>query len=139
MIAYEAEAEVIHVHSETPSQTYNRYRREAIALKTIFPNEHFTLSNFLRLYLKNVFMDSIRAIQEGVFKNNWVSIPRFRLMQFMGTYKGFNQRGPITTDLARTFYFPNNHRQKAQNVKIGEKEDLLIQYDRSLRLYREDH
>jgi rhamnosyltransferase len=138
-IAYEADAEVIHVHNETPRQTYNRYRREAIALKTIFPKEHFTLSNFLSLYLKNVFADSIHAIKEGVFKNNWVSIPRFRLMQFIGTYRGFNQRGPITTDLARTFYFPNNHRQKEQKVKIREKDDLLIQYDRSPRLYREGH
>jgi rhamnosyltransferase len=138
-IAYEADAEVVHIHNETSKQTFNRYRREAIALKTIFPTEHLTLSKLLRLYVKNVFADSIRAIQEGVFKNNWVSIPRFRLMQFTGTYRGFKQSGPITTDLARTFYFPNNHRQKSQKVEIMAKSDLIIEYDRSPRLYRENH
>jgi len=37
-IAYSAEAEITHVHQETPERIFNRYFREAIALKTIFPH-----------------------------------------------------------------------------------------------------
>src|SRR5436190_1443308 len=48
-LAYVAEAEVAHVHEETPSRIYNRYRREAMALKNIFPEERFGLRDFLRL------------------------------------------------------------------------------------------
>ncbi len=42
-IAYVAEAPVIHVHEETLQLIYNRYRREAMALRTIRPSEHFSL------------------------------------------------------------------------------------------------
>jgi hypothetical protein len=138
-IAYEADAEVIHVHNETPRQTYNRYRREAIALRNIFPAQLFTLPKLLSLYIRNVFADSICALQEGVFKNNWVSIPRFRLMQFIGTYMGFKQSGPINADLAKTFYFPNALTKSPPAVRIKKRGTLMIEYDRSLRLYREDH
>src|SRR3972149_2973888 len=34
-IAYAAEAEIIHVHNETPHVVFNRYRREAMAFKQI--------------------------------------------------------------------------------------------------------
>ena len=43
VIAYTAEAEIVHVHHETPRQVYNRYRREAMAFKRIFPEERFGL------------------------------------------------------------------------------------------------
>ena len=57
LLAYAAYAEVVHVHNETYSQVYNRYRREAMALKRIRPEEHFRLLDFLRLYLSNVASD----------------------------------------------------------------------------------
>ena len=105
-IAYASDAEVIHVHSETPRQTYNRYRREAIALKRIFPEERFKFGEFIRLYLANVFSDYAQARRQGVLRQELIDIPRFRLMQFWGTYRGYAQRGPVTSQLRQTFYYP---------------------------------
>jgi GT2 family glycosyltransferase len=53
-ITYVPEAEVIHVHNETPVGVHNRYRREAMAFKRIFPEERFNLGDFLRLVSSNV-------------------------------------------------------------------------------------
>lgn len=105
-IAYAAAAEIIHVHNEKPRQTYNRYRREAIALKRIFAQESFHLGDFLRLFPANVMSDYYHAAQEGVLWPNLAAIPLFRLMQFWGTYRGFTQRGPVSSQLKQTFYYP---------------------------------
>lgn len=109
-IAYAAEAEVIHVHEETPLRIYNRYRREAIALKRIFPHETFSFLDFVRLLVTNVWSDYHHAVHEKVLWRNLYSIPMFRLMQFWGGYRGFAQHGPITSDLKKTFYFPRVRR-----------------------------
>lgn len=105
-LAYVAEAEVVHVHEETPLQVYNRYRREAIALKRMRPQEHFNLFDFARLYLSNVFSDAWHAAQEGRLSEVWWEVLWFRLMQFWGTYRGFNHRGPLSPPLKRAFYYP---------------------------------
>ncbi len=110
-IAYAADAEVVHVHSETLSQIYNRYRREAIALKHIFPHERFHLWDFVRLSLTNVFTDYRQAVHDEVLRRQIVEIPRFRLMQFWGTYRGFAKRGRVTSQLRQTFYYPNSRRR----------------------------
>ena len=43
-IAYAAEAEIIHIHNETPRGVHNRYRREAMALRKIYPESNFRRS-----------------------------------------------------------------------------------------------
>lgn len=105
-VLYTPDAEVVHVHNETPRQTYNRYRREAIALKRVFPHERFHFGDFVRLVLANVFSDYTHAKRDGVLMRELLAIPQFRLMQFWGTYRGYAQRGPVTSQLRRTFYYP---------------------------------
>ena len=105
-LAYVAEAEVIHVHNETPRAVYNRYRREAMAFKRIFPQEHFGLRDFLRLSLSNIFSDMWHAARQGVLFRSLGSIFWFRLMQFWGTYQGYRHLGPLTWQLRQTFYYP---------------------------------
>ena len=112
-IAYAPDAEVIHVHHESPRQIYNRYRREAIALKRIFPEERFHFGDFVRLFVANVFTDYGQARRAGVFRQEFTSIPTFRLMQLWGTYKGYSQRGPVTTQLRQTFYYPQSRTRLA--------------------------
>jgi glycosyltransferase involved in cell wall biosynthesis len=107
-VAYVAEAEVIHVHDETPRGVYNRYRREAMALKQIFPKQRFTLLDFLRLYPGNVVSDIWHAAHQGVLFPNLKSIFWFRLAQFWGAYQGFRHPGPVTEQLRQTFYYPPN-------------------------------
>lgn len=109
-IAYAADAEIVHVHDETPQRIYNRYRREAIALKRIFPHEHFHLRDFLRLFTANVLYDYAQAWRERVLLRNLKGILIFRLMQFWGTYRGF-QQGSVTSQLKQTFYYPGGWKQ----------------------------
>ena len=106
-IAYSSEAEVIHVHNETPSDIYNRYRREAIALKTIYPQEQFILWDFFRLLSINSLSDYYHAVRDEVFWRNIAGIFIFRLMQFWGTYRGYIQRAEISSKLRGKFYYPN--------------------------------
>jgi glycosyltransferase involved in cell wall biosynthesis len=105
-IAYSAEAEVIHVHDETPRGVYNRYRREAIAFKRIYPDEEFGFGNFLWLSLSNILSDFWHALRQGKLAQSMGSIIWFRIMQFLGTYRGYKHAGPITAQLKRTFYYP---------------------------------
>jgi glycosyltransferase involved in cell wall biosynthesis len=107
-IAYSAEAEIIHVHHETPDRIFNRYFREAIALKNIFPQERFSFWDFLKLYISNVYADCYRAYKEGALSGNILDIFQFRFMQFWGAYKGFSKRDPLSKNLKNTLYYPNN-------------------------------
>jgi rhamnosyltransferase len=127
-LAYAAEAEVIHVHNETPRQTYNRYRREAITFKHIFPSEQFHFWDFVRLWAANVFNDYKHALYDKVHWREFFMIPRFRLMQFWGTYCGYSQHKPISQQLRRTFYYPYS---RAQTPKPSEQQrtNLQIHYD----------
>ena len=105
-VAYSAEAVVVHVHDESPSRIYNRYRREAIALKQIFPEEHFYFWDFLRLFVANLISDIFHAWHDCVLRENLGEIFIFRFMQFWGTYQGFRQKGKISSQLKQTFYYP---------------------------------
>jgi rhamnosyltransferase len=105
-VAYVAEAEIIHVHHETPRGVYNRYRREAMAFKRIFPSEHFRLWDLIRLVVVNIANDLWHAIQSRALAGNLLSVFWFRWMQFWGTYHGYRQSGPLTWQLRQTFYYP---------------------------------
>jgi rhamnosyltransferase len=116
-IAYVAEAQVAHVHEETPARIYNRYRREAIALKQIMPNERLSLLNFMQLFIGNACSDLLHASRDGVLLRNCVDILVFRAMQFWGAYRGFRQRGPIDGALRQRFYYPSSFRHVSSDAK----------------------
>lgn len=105
-LAYVAEAEVIHVHKETPGQVFNRYRREAMALRRLRQLERFHLGDLVRLYLSNSWSDFAAARRAGVLGASAWEILWFRWMQFWGTYRGFSLSGPLTSELKHTFYYP---------------------------------
>ncbi|MDP3983835.1 MAG: glycosyltransferase family A protein [Acidimicrobiia bacterium] len=105
-IGYRADAAVLHVHSESPSQIRNRYQREAITFQKVFPREHFNLWDFLRLTSRNLRADWGAARREGVVAKEWWNILRFRVAQFAGTYQGFHTRRPSSSELKRRFYYP---------------------------------
>jgi len=119
-VAYTAEAEVVHVHEETPGGVYNRYRREAMAFKRLFPAERFGLADFLRLSSGNIASDLWHAARQGRLMSNFASIFWFRVMQFWGTYRGYRRPGPVTEKLRRTFYYPHDLDTQGE----GEKRDI---------------
>ena len=120
-LAYTAGAAVVHVHNEAPRQVLNRYKREAIALARIKPEETFGFINFLSLYFSNIISDLRSAFSEQrFFQVSW-SILWFRWMQFLGTYLGFRHAGPVTDEVIRAFYYPQHDRSigHAEQRELG--------------------
>lgn len=105
-ISYQGEAEVFHLHDEGPSTVYNRYRREAIALRQILPNSRFGWWNFIRLAGSKIFSDMIQAWRERVLGSKFVEIVWFRMMQYWGTFRGYRYSGKVDAELHQHFYYP---------------------------------
>ncbi|MCD0458881.1 glycosyltransferase [Roseiconus lacunae] len=124
-LSYSAEAQIVHVHDESASQIYNRYRREAIAFKQIFPREHLTMASAARLVMSNILSDACHAYRDGLISKHLVDIAIFRSMQFLGAYQGFRQKGPVSAELAQRFYYPS----KLAGADYREsRSDSLINY-----------
>jgi glycosyltransferase involved in cell wall biosynthesis len=105
-IAYAAEAEIIHLHDEGPKTVYNRYQREAIAMRQILPHSRFGLRHFLRLVSSKMFSDMLQARRERVLASYFTEIVWFRVMQYWGTYQGYRYSGKVDAELHQSFYYP---------------------------------
>lgn len=124
-IAYQADASIAHIHEEKWKSVYNRYRREAIALRLIMKHETFNFLTFLQLLSKNVWSDLRHALKERQLSRNIGSIFLFRFMQFYGTYRGYKQSYLLDNKVRERFYYPSDYKfeeakeVKAQNRKIN--------------------
>lgn len=114
-ISYASDAEVIHVHDETAKEVLNRYRREAYAHKQIMPNQSFSFFDFVRLAITNIVSDYRAAASDRSLLTNLVEIPKFRVVQFWGTYQGFAKEGPISDRLWQRFYYPDQETYPTSN------------------------
>jgi glycosyltransferase involved in cell wall biosynthesis len=123
-IAYVAEAEIIHVHNESWRGISNRYRREGMAFKTIYPQEQFGILDLVSAFYSNVKNDLMIARRDKIINKVWKSILGFRWNQFYGTYLGYRQSGPLTWQLKQTFYYPRN----GQQIKKKDREIKPIHY-----------
>jgi rhamnosyltransferase len=124
-VSYRAEAEVVHVHEEEPAAVFNRYRREAMALKQIRPQEQFGLVDFLRLFLGHILADVRQAIRQRVLRRKLGEILWFRWMQLGGTLRGFSTSGPLTGKLKEAFYYP---RRSTASASDGRRAVLPLDY-----------
>jgi rhamnosyltransferase len=106
-IAYAAEAGIIHVHHETPSGVKNRYLREAMAFKQIYPEAHFSLYDVVRMVSANIASDLWHACRQRVFWRSAPSIFWFRTAQFWGTYLGYRRSPEWNWQLRQAFYYPH--------------------------------
>lgn len=116
-LAYVAEAEVVHLHEETPRGVFNRYRREAMAFKRLYPEAHFSLYDFARMTAGNIWSDLWHAARERVLLASLPAIFWFRWMQFWGTYQGYRHPGPVTARLRETFYYPRERMMGAKSER----------------------
>jgi glycosyltransferase involved in cell wall biosynthesis len=106
LVAYNAEAEIVHVHNEAWKQVFRRYRREAMAFTKIFPDERFSVMEFVTLVLLNVAVDYRAASRARMLLRNLLAVPAFRLCQFWGTYLGYREPRSVTPELRKRFYYP---------------------------------
>ena len=125
-ISYVSEAEVIHVHQETARGVFNRYRREAMAYKNIYPESHFSIYDFVRLTGANIASDIWHASDEHVLWKNLFSILWFRSMQFHGTRLGHRKASLVTPQLRETFYYARGRKAKVE----AKREVEPIQYQK---------
>lgn len=105
-LAYSAEAGVIHIHEESSAQRQHRYEREAIALKRVFPDSHFSSKDFVWLYASNCILDLISAARKRVFAEKCFEILRCRWDQFLGTWSGYRSTGPLAQEMKMRFFYP---------------------------------
>jgi rhamnosyltransferase len=105
-LVYQADARVAHIHNEPFDKTRNRYRREAIAHRRIFHDQHVTLFEALGLFVLSTGRDYLAAAARRRLWTNLASIPKFRAAQYLGTWEGFRHRGEVSTSLRRRFYYP---------------------------------
>jgi len=108
-ICYISHAEIKHIHQESWRGIKQRYFREGMAFKKIYPQERFTFGELVRAFFKNVSSDFSAAINEHILSKEWRNIIRFRWQQFYGTYLGYRRSGPLTWQLKRSFYYPNQN------------------------------
>lgn len=103
-IGYVAEASVLHIHDETWKKVKIRYEREAIAMRSIRPEFHVGLAQFIRYFLAGVYWDCRQAIEDRALHKYALEIVIFRFMQYFGTYCGNNEHRQLS-GLQRDAYF----------------------------------
>lgn len=104
-VYYEALAIVTHHHDESWGQVQNRYYREAIALKKIYPNISMSRMEASFLFVKHVVGDFLQLLKSDESLARAIQVIRFRKNQYLGTYKGLNKKDEVSKDLKRTFYY----------------------------------
>jgi hypothetical protein len=124
-IVYSAEAEIIHVHDESWHGIHNRYTREGMAFKQIYPQETFGTGEFLRLFAENALHDLQQAARDEKFFKEFINILRFRWLQFHGTYVGYKRSGPLTWQLKQSFYYPRGSAGQLNNGIHREVEPIV--------------
>lgn len=127
-LAYVPRASIVHVHEESWAQVRNRYRREAIALRHIDRETHFSFVDFIVLFAANVTSDFRVALKHKVFSKEWHSIVLFRFNQFYGAFKGHRDPPVLTRELKRRFYYPTNETHSPPNLTSNDDPDSRIDY-----------
>lgn len=125
-VAYVAEAPVVHVHEESWDVVQNRYRREAIAYKSIYPDTKMTRSQAATLAVTNIASDYWHAGLERKLRSNFRDIVRFRFAQFRGAYLGFSADRAPDVDLLRRFYYPPEWVERAHQSERGAEIDYSL-------------
>jgi len=92
-IFYAPKACVYHIHEETYAQVYKRYYREALGLKTIYPDSAFNFMSFVSKFILHTFLDSVEALKKKAFWDHLISIFCFRYCQFAGTMSAYKNDG----------------------------------------------
>lgn len=120
-IAYIADAPVVHVHEETWSSIRNRYRREAMAYARIVKGSKMPLPRVVELAVSNIADDYREAVKVNRLRGNVLSIPMFRVAQFVGAWEGFRAPDNVSVRLLERFYYPADSTNYDQPPAPGQK------------------
>lgn len=104
-LAYVPDAKIAHVHEEGPKQIFNRYRREAMAYKTIFDRREIRLGSALTLISRSIVGDARAAIGKRRFADI-LPAAAFRIAQFSGAWVGYRARDSDSRQIVKRMYYP---------------------------------
>ena len=104
-IAYVPEARIAHVHQEHTRQTFNRYRREAMAYKRIFGRTEIDLRQAVALTVRSIGGDLVAALRQRRLRDLG-SIAPFRTAQFFGAWSGYRVPMESSESVVRRMYYP---------------------------------
>ena len=104
-IAYVPKAKIAHVHEESLKQTFNRYRREALAYQTIFGSQQMGLGQSVGLAVESIAKDARAAVRAGRVAELPISTG-FRVAQFAGAFAGYRQDPTESRQIVRRMYYP---------------------------------
>lgn len=104
-IAYVPEARIAHVHEEGKRQTFNRYRREAMAYQTIFGSQQMGLGHSVGLAVESIAKDWRAAAKQGRL-GDVPAATAFRVAQFAGAFVGYRQDPAESRQIVRRMYYP---------------------------------
>jgi threonine dehydrogenase-like Zn-dependent dehydrogenase/glycosyltransferase involved in cell wall biosynthesis len=113
-VYYKADAVIYHIHDETYRQIYNRFKRETIAYKTIFPDYHYSKHRAFWVAVLAMARDISFGISHKKPIKNIISAVPYRFFEFRGCRDGYLHQGPLEKNLKKELYFP----QKNRNVVI---------------------
>lgn len=111
-VGYSSTAAVYHIHNETWAQVMNRYEREAYALQRIVPELHFTRSDFIRFYCSSLLADMSKALEYKRFLSVFLSILKFRLYMYLGTYRGNRDQRQLSEKMKMTYFYPKDQERR---------------------------
>lgn len=126
-VTYCSEAEIIHVHQQSWTGIRNRYQREGMAFKQIYPHERFGVHDLVKLFCTNTYSDLRTGIQEKRGPSLFSEVVRFRWNQFFGTFLGYRQSGPLTWKLKQSFYYPRV--SELETLQVQTRQVTPIQYN----------
>ena len=112
-ITYNHRASVIHIHEENWHQVYNRYYREAIALRFIDPSVRISFLKFLWLFYRNTCTDLKFSILDKKFVQHFFEILMFRFLQFFAAWRGLQKPEKLNHELIERFYYPKKEKENA--------------------------
>lgn len=130
-IAYASQAPVTHIHEENFGQVRNRYYREALTLREVLPDVRLSFFDFLRFVQAGIINDISAARDQKCLKENFVSILKFRLMQFWGSYKGQNENRKISRAQKESYYYPSVKKVK-RNRNSAQRHQSIAQISSKL-------
>ena len=107
-VHYAADAPVYHVHEETLRRIYNRFSREIIAYKRMFPSYWLTSYDIVKSCCLSILRDLLYAFRCGK-RRQVFQIPGFQIAQYIGFYQGLRYQRRLTRQILQQTRVPESY------------------------------
>jgi len=105
-VGYVADACVYHYHQESWPQIQRRFEREAIALRKIMPQIHVSRRDTARYIASSIAHDLHAARAERRAGSLLKEIVRYRVAQYLGSYRGNNEHRKLSHAEKDIYFYP---------------------------------